>query len=274
MTGHIINTAEDMIEERIYAAAPFYYIKVNSGLVHRMQFGCTGKIDKPRWSADCTPKLLDARTNARWDPVLTGLEHSEWADGHFSIDNPNELVSYNFGIDYPEAEEALIPDMFVTGGLNVSERAKDVIEKYAPGTCYFAPLSIVGKATGEPHPQRFYSVHVRTIFAYWGQSKTNRPMNYPSDYIVFDHRTWHAFCQNDAIQARVASVPIFLFDRNAHCPVLSHRLLGHLKANGISGLLETTEFGQSAPHRHPTAIPFETVFPLDPMRPIEKQQSS
>ena len=160
--------------------------------------------------------------------------------------------------------EDLIPDIFLGGGLVVSDKARKVIEDVAPGFCYFTPAKFIGAQTGKQLSRPIFKVYVRRTLSFEGPPQRPVIRAQGERVPLVDPNSWTSFCHNQAVQDATKDLPVFLFDRFQKHPIFRADLFRELRRANISGLLESTYHDTVAPEKSGKLIDFETVFPLDP----------
>lgn len=257
-------TASDLIDHEIHQVAPFYGLDVSQGLLEQLDSRLVGPLCKSlRFLLTYDRLLLDKETGATWETFDLGPNTEHWYHGQITI-NEDRVGEYFRGWDYDTTREDLIPDISSFGELIVSEKARSIIEDFAPGFCYFVPAVLVGQQSGKQIAKPFFQVFVRQTLAFKGPPQ--RPAIRPKGqrYTLVDPNLWTSFCHSPVIQNVASSLPIFLFNRNEQRPVLRADLFLALKRAGVSGLLESTYYDTVDPKNSGRPIAFETVFPLDP----------
>lgn len=119
-----VETAADLIEDRIRIAAPFYGMETASELLQEMERRPQGERRFLRFPPTKTPQIVDEETGARWEPIP--VNDQDWFLGQLTM--PDAQISKYFrDTTIDETKIHLIPDMFIAGDLIVSERAKNLI---------------------------------------------------------------------------------------------------------------------------------------------------
>ncbi|MEX0287185.1 MAG: hypothetical protein AB3N23_21475 [Paracoccaceae bacterium] len=266
MTDTAPQNASDLIEHNIRVQAPLYGMAASVGLLHRLDKELIGKKRRLlRFPPSHEAKVVDTETGARWEPLPLGpwSKDDHWYFGQVTMDEA--LVSeYYYGYLFRSEAEDLIPDMFAWDELVVSERVRDLIAEFAPGFCYFAPVTFVGMDSGKPAKMPLFKVLVRRCLYFDGPLQRPRIRPQGQNRTLVDADTWTAFCQRPDIQKTALELPIFLFNRMEKYPILNADLFQHLKAHDISGLLETTLDIPTDPKRPEAYLAYESIYPLDP----------
>lgn len=254
-----VRDSNDLWEPQIRHDAPLYALDSSPGLIHHLGKELVGQSHFLQFPSSKEPILIDAETGARWDPLELPQGHDHWFRGIVSI-NEDRVGDYFYDYLFKDTGEAFLPEMFSWDELVVSERVRDLISAFAPGCCYFSPVSFLRMISRTPTDTPYFKAFVRQNFDYSGPSIRNFQIK---SVPQVNRHTWKAFCQSPELQALAFDEPIFLFERSKRCPILSRALFQHLKKHKVTGLLEATENfpGTTRPGAH---LAFETVFPLTP----------
>ncbi len=259
-----ITHADQLWELMVRNPAPLYGICTNSAFNMVSEKKINGKRKLLRFLPGRKPQLVDQDLWARWEPIDIGRGAEHWVYGKVSI-NPDSVGQLFSDYTLKDEGDPLIPDVFIWGNLVVSERARDLIESFAPGYCYFSPAQILGKASGRPTPIDYFHVYVRHTFYYDGpiyKESIHQPGIMRGGEV--DPIAWRAFCRSQIVQKLAFDLPIFLFDRQSTLPIINSALLQHLKSEKITGLLELTPTRIGRQVRPRSHWGYETVVPLDP----------
>lgn len=238
-----------------------YFLTHSDKLMERARFKLRGSRESLRFRPSAERKLLNERMDAYWDPIQDDRLNDNWLYG--KVDIPKDQIRNTF---YRRAvhEDAtdLIPDLFVSGQLIVSDRAKRILEDLAPGYCDFAPAALQTIETGEPLARQFYNVLVNHSLHYVGPPLPNQYKNTIERLVIRDD-LWSAICADASVQDLLGSIPIFLADRRTKSPCFNANLYSALKDAGMTGLVESPPPGSGIQLPRPL-YGFECVVPLDP----------
>lgn len=257
--------AADLVDPILRNDARFYALDTASGLLQQIsrEIPEESRIRSLRFPPTYETIVVDPETNAVWETFDLGPNTEHWYHGKISMD-ANRVGEYFYEYNYDDERENIIPDIFICGHLIVSEAARDVIERFAPGYCYFAPASFVGRTSGLFPSKPLFHAFVRQTLKFKGPIAKHRiaPEGQRRSLVAPD--TWTSFCENEMIQLAAAELPIFLFDRRTRYPILRKDLLMALRNEGLSGLLDATDYRTEPTARPKVFYDFEAVFPLDP----------
>ena len=264
MEDYSIKTASDLTETFIRTEAPFYGIDTSDGLLARLGKKLVGNSPRHlRFPPSHDRKLIDPETNAWWEPLPLDDKSGDWFYGQITMDE-TRVGEYFYDYTFRDSEEVLIPDIFVMGELIVSERARDIINNFAPGYCYFSPVTFTGRESGRQTATSYFKVYVRQTLTYRGPNPTTKIRPQGQRRAMVPWETWTALCENSAVRQKASELPIFLIERQSQYPMLNAELVQRLKRENVSGLLETTAYIKTDPERPAEFHGFETVFPMDP----------
>lgn len=257
-------TAADLIDQDIDRIAPFYGMNSSIGVLEQLDLRPTGPLCRTlKFPPTYETLTLDEETGAMWETFDLGPNTEHWYHGQITI-NEDCVGEYVRGRSYKAFREEIIPDMFIQGGLYVSEKAKNIIESLAPGFCYFAHSGFVDQKTKQQREAPVYRVLIRRTLSYEGPTILPNIRPEGERFSLVMPETWTSFCHNSNIQRAASSLPIFTFNRDQKYPIFRADLLRALKNDGVSGLLETSSYGKNTLIHLERQEYYETIFPLDP----------
>lgn len=263
-TNTLIKSAADLVEPEIRTEAPFYALFLSSGLVRRFERSVVGDFRSLRFAPTKEARVIDERAGVHWRPLPTEDKSGNWIRGEVTM---NPMFMSEFYPDYSilEKEAELLPDVMVFKYLTVSEKVRDLICKFAPSVCDFAPVSFVSAESQKPLGKKYFMAYVRNTFSYEGPLPEKLERIPQDRYGILSTKLWTAFKNSPSIVDCAKQYSIFVINKKQDLPIIGRELFHEMKSQGITGLLEITDFLREEPYERPMEYyDFETVMPLRP----------